>query len=100
VLEGRTIVEQGEGESPSVVLSDTEPEDEWVPVNFVDPTPGLDELAHFARFSRIAARSTGSGRSGRCRSTLTEVTSTDRWATSRRSSAPPTSYLLAMTPGR
>jgi hypothetical protein len=50
----RTIVEQGEGESPSVLLGDTEPEDEWVPVDFVEPTPGLDELSHFAKFSRIA----------------------------------------------
>lgn len=42
----RTIVEQGEGAKPG---------DDEVPTDPTDPTPGLDELSHYAKFSRIAA---------------------------------------------
>jgi hypothetical protein len=42
-----TIVEQGEGASP------TDPD---VPIHPDDPTPGLDELSHYAKFSRIAKK--------------------------------------------
>ena len=41
-----TIVEQGEGANPG---------DEDVPLKPADPQAGLDELSHYAKFSRIAA---------------------------------------------
>lgn len=48
----RTIVEQGEGAAPG---------DQDVPLKPADPTPGMDELSHYAKFSQIAEGIDGIG---------------------------------------
>jgi len=48
----RTIVEQGEGAAPG---------DQEVPLKPADPTPGMDELSHYAKFSAIAEGIDGIG---------------------------------------
>jgi rubrerythrin len=54
---GRTIVEHGEGESKHNLYTDdphTPAAHERVPISFKQPTEGLDELSHYAKFARIA----------------------------------------------
>jgi len=57
----RTIVEQGEGETPSTTLQASLGSEERVPVSFVHPVEGLDELSHYAKFERIARGVDGIG---------------------------------------